>query len=30
MAAKRAAVDKLSTGLIKNAEEEETPSGAIN
>jgi hypothetical protein len=30
MAAKRAAVDKLSTGLIKNAEEEETASGEIN
>jgi len=30
MAAKRAALDKLSTGLIKNPEEQETASGAIN
>jgi integrase len=30
MAAKRAALDKLSTGLMKNTEEERAASGAIN
>ena len=30
MAAMRAALDKLSTGLMKNTEEERAASGAIN